>query len=195
MQMRISSYSRNPLICLLKAFLLILIWTTSISFAQEAKTLAEPLLPKPTGQYAVGTSIFHLTDFSRKYAFAPESGRHREMMVQIWYPAKKMKQASTVSYFPDPTLISKLKKEEYLDLKPEVIESWNTKTYSARDAPIIQKPRRLSLLIFSHGFGMSRSNYTSILENLASRGYIIAAIDHPYMGFTVMPDGRTLSFT
>jgi pimeloyl-ACP methyl ester carboxylesterase len=53
----------------------------------------------------------------------------------------------------------------------------------------------LPLLLFSHGFSMSRSNYTSIVEELASHGYIVAAIDHPYVGLTILPDGHVLSFT
>jgi predicted dienelactone hydrolase len=42
---------------------------------------------------------------------------------------------------------------------------------------------------------MSRANYTAIIEDLASHGYIVAAIDHPYSGLTVLPDSRVLSFT
>ena len=34
------------------------------------------------------------------------------------------------------------------------------------------------VLIFSHGFASSRTDYTHYLGELASRGYVVAAIEH-----------------
>ena len=117
-------------------------------------------------------------------------------MVQLWYPAKKIKLASTTAYLANPELLSAMKKEQYLDLRSDVMEGWGTvQTHSKLDAPTVTKPRQLPVLIFSHGAGMSRSSYTSIIEDLASHGYIIAAIDHPYLGLSVMSDGRVQSFS
>jgi hypothetical protein len=41
---------------------------------------------------------------------------------------------------------------------------------------------------------VSRASYTALCQELASRGYIVAAIDHPYCGITVLPTGKTNSF-
>ena len=49
------------------------------------------------------------------------------------------------------------------------------------------------LLVFSHGsFGVYTSNETLYLE-LASRGYIVMSLNHPYHSFScVMSDGRRI---
>ena len=62
------------------------------------------------------------------------------------------------------------------------------------NASIATSPRLIPLILFSHGFGVSRSNYTSILEDLASNGFIVAAIDHPASGLAILPDGRVVTF-
>ncbi len=164
-------------------------------FSRRSSTSKSWIIPTPTGRYAIGTFIFHLTDATRKIPFAAESDSFREIMVQVWYPAMRVNHARTVSYLTDPALLSAMLKEQYLDVPTEVVEGWQKiHTHSQFDAPIIAKPRRLPVLVFSLGRGMSRSAYTSILEQLASHGYIVVAIDHPYIGLTVLPDGRVLSF-
>ena len=43
-------------------------------------------------------------------------------------------------------------------------------------------PERFPLVIFSHGaFGYHKSNYSTYQE-LASNGYVVAALDHPHHG-------------
>jgi hypothetical protein len=52
------------------------------------------------------------------------------------------------------------------------------------------------VLIFSHGFGMRVKDYASQLKDIASHGYIIFAIDHPYEASVVeYPDGRIVSLS
>lgn len=84
-----------------------------------------------------------------------------------------------------------MKKEEYLNLKDSVLDSWaRLNTHSFVNAPY--KQGKYPLIIISHGFGMSRINYTILAEEIASRGYISATIDHPSSGLTILKDGSTL---
>lgn len=50
------------------------------------------------------------------------------------------------------------------------------------DAPLLameeQEEDKFPLMVFSHGFASSRTDYTNFLGELASRGHIIAAIEH-----------------
>jgi predicted dienelactone hydrolase len=51
------------------------------------------------------------------------------------------------------------------------------------------------VLIFSHGGGEARETYAAQLEDLASHGYVVAAISHTYDAvLTVFPDGRHAGF-
>lgn len=42
--------------------------------------MTEFILPQPTGQYAVGTKLFELTDTTRR---DPETSKPRELVVQV----------------------------------------------------------------------------------------------------------------
>jgi predicted dienelactone hydrolase len=44
--------------------------------------------PHPTGPYAIGTSTYHWADAARPEVFAADPHDRRELMVQLWYPAK-----------------------------------------------------------------------------------------------------------
>ncbi|MFJ2055264.1 hypothetical protein ACIOMM_04905 [Streptomyces sp. NPDC087908] len=53
----------------------------------------------------------------------------------------------------------------------------------------------LPLVVLSPGFTRSRATLTSLGEDLASHGYVAAAIDHTHeTAATVFPDGRVAAF-
>ncbi len=62
-----------------------------------------------------------------------------------------------------------------------------------QDAAVSPAENTYPLVIFSHGgFGLRIQN-TSTFRELASRGYIVASIDHTYLSMlTRFPDGRTV---
>lgn len=151
-------------------------------------------LPQPTGSHLVGTVILHLIDNTRKDTLGDKPDSLREIAVQIWYPAEASNQQKMASYFPDARLIDAMRKDGFYDQKPEVINSLReVSTHSALNAPVKKMVKKLPLIIFSHGLGVPRSLYTSIVEELASHGYIVAAIDHPSGGMMILPDGRVLT--
>ncbi len=43
--------------------------------------------PHPTGPYAIGTLTYHWVDANRPEVFTADPNDHRELMVQVWYPA------------------------------------------------------------------------------------------------------------
>ncbi|MGE8205878.1 hypothetical protein ACQKP0_15085 [Heyndrickxia sp. NPDC080065] len=43
---------------------------------------------KPTGSYAVGTTVYHWVDLNREEWYTKKPKDKRELMVQLWYPAK-----------------------------------------------------------------------------------------------------------
>ncbi len=65
------------------------------------------------------------------------------------------------------------------------------KSHSRVDVPIAQEHVSYPVIIFSPGSGAPVNFYTSLLEELASHGYIVAAISYPYItNAVVFPDGR-----
>jgi len=151
-------------------------------------------LPAPSGTHAVGTSTFHLVDSTRTDFVQNTSDVYRELMVQVWYPAEETGQERQAPYVPTEDLLDTMKEDGYMDLPADAIESWRSlKIHAQSDAPFAQNVHPSGVLFFSHGLGLPRFHYTSLLQDLASHGYIIVAIDHPYGGLMQLPDGRTLS--
>src|SRR5215212_1514839 len=45
--------------------------------------------PHPSGPYEIGTLTYHWVDTDRPEVFTADPDDHRELMVQIWYPAEE----------------------------------------------------------------------------------------------------------
>jgi predicted dienelactone hydrolase len=132
-------------------------------------------LPKPTGQYPVGTRIIYLKDTNRTEA----DGRPRELIVQLWYPAA-----------PSNNHLAAYQRR----LETSFWTSYRSVlwTNSRMNAPIANGDPFM-VLLFNHGWGERRTQNTFLTEDLASHGYVVAAIDHPYnSGRVAMPDGRVI---
>jgi len=137
-------------------------------------------LPAPTGRYAVGTTIVYLVDNSRIEDAAPASGRKRELMVQLWYPAQ-----------PGHGSVARYRRR----LETTLLSSYQAvlPTNSWLDAPIDRAGAPYPVLIYNHSWDGRRTQSTYLTEELASHGYVVASIDHPYNAASVaFPDGRVI---
>lgn len=146
-------------------------------------------LPNPTGTFKVGTEAFHLVDQKRNETLDKAAKGKRELMVQVWYPAENTS-GRPMPFIPDTQILGPMAENYGLPgytfqyLKYVLSHSYKYATISA-------SKNSYPLIILNHGFGSSRFLHTSQAENLASHGYIVAAIDHTYNTFaTVFPDGQ-----
>lgn len=144
-------------------------------------------LPAPTGSHPVGTTSLHLTDHSRPDPWVP-SVRARELMVSLWYPARS-RNGQRARYMTPRESELLLTGAGVTDVPPEVLSTTRTNAY--RDAAPAGGRHTLPLVVLSPGFTWPRSSLTAVAEELASRGYAVAGIDHTYETFgTAFPDGR-----
>jgi predicted dienelactone hydrolase len=95
----------------------------------------------------------------------------RPLKIEIWYPAiipagreERTVYESTMPGSPDR-------------LPPGVPKSFQFAGKALRDAAPTQG-ERFPLVVVSHGYPGSRTFLTYLTENLASKGYVVAAIDH-----------------
>jgi pimeloyl-ACP methyl ester carboxylesterase len=78
---------------------------------------------------------------------------------------------------------------------PETMEE-GVRTHAVAGAPYSLSAGLSPVLIFSPGGGMVREVYAAQLEDLASHGYVVAAISHPYDAIvTIFPDGRQIAYS
>jgi predicted dienelactone hydrolase len=146
-------------------------------------------LPKPTGSYDVGINYFHLVDENRKDPFLDKSTKKRELMVKIYYPAKNDDSKQFDRYFHNSLELLKAFAAGYQ--MPEFMFSHLqlVKTNSKEGLQVSEKEQRYPVILFSHGAGTTMEVQTAQCEDLASQGYIVAAIDHTYISWaTLFPD-------
>jgi predicted dienelactone hydrolase len=148
-------------------------------------------LPAPTGHFGIGRVTVRWTDESRVEPLSPKSDP-RELMVDIWYPADSSggppAEYLDVAGFERALGADALRKR--LRGAYEAITTGTARTHAVAGAPFAHPIKRSPVLIFSPGGGMARELYASQLDDLASHGYIVAAISHTYDAFaTIFPDG------
>lgn len=146
-------------------------------------------LPLPTGPYPVGRRTLHLVDRHRTDPWVPTAGG-RELMVSLSYPARSAS-GLPAAYMTDEEARLLLEARGLGGVvSPEAVAGARTHAYvGARPAA-----GRFPMVLLSPGFSMPRTTLTSIVEDLASRGYVVASVDHAYESTgTAFPGGRMLT--
>jgi predicted dienelactone hydrolase len=147
-------------------------------------------LPNPSGPYEIGTLTYHWVDASRQEVFSSDPKARRELMVQVWYPAKKDSSSPRAPYIQDAEVGAALLRPLHV---PEFILGHlkYVSTHANSSAPALDDKPNYPVLTFMEGLDGFRQMNTNQVEELVSHGYIVAAIDQPYTAATVVfPDGR-----
>ena len=170
-----------------------LVLLTSPIFGQQ-------ISPAPTGPFAVGRVAYHWTDSSRPEPLSAEK-KNREIMVYVWYPAARIGASEkTASYLPDLRTLKKSVSDADLEdlFRPayaQIQKSGFPSIDAIDNAKMPPSRGKYPVLVFSHGLGFISALYSMEFEDLASHGYVVAAIDHTYdTTFTIFPDGRIINF-
>ncbi|KAI0509409.1 platelet-activating factor acetylhydrolase [Xylaria bambusicola] len=151
--------------------------------AEEAK--AKLLVPALTGPHKVGTTVLELVDYSRQDPFAPTPGP-RDLVVSLFYPTdKNVKNCKLAPQFPPATAAA-------LDVQinnPGAAEMITTR--SCLNSPMARPD--LPLLLLGPGLGTTRLFHSDMAGEIASHGWNVVTVDHPYDSLIVeYPDGRVV---
>jgi dienelactone hydrolase len=144
---------------------------------------AQLTLPVPTGHYHTGTIPLYLVDPSRPDPWVP-SQRVRQLMIQLWYPA-----AVAVGY-PRAPYMTPATARVYEKLQDLPVLNWPI-TAARLSAPVLRRAGGWPVVLYSHDLGGERTETTALVEDLASRGYVVVTIDHVHdADVVVLPDGQ-----
>jgi len=152
--------------------------------------LPVPKVPAPSGPYAVGTQTFVLTDNSRRELYSGKD-EPRKFMLQVWYPAEPGSKDQHAPWMDNATIYGRAI-STYLDLPPFFLDHLKyVQTPAWQNAQLQPTDGGYPVILFSHGWnGFAAQNTEQALE-LASRGYVVAALQHTYGAVvTVFPDGE-----
>ncbi|HEX5764758.1 MAG TPA: hypothetical protein VFY27_04270 [Woeseiaceae bacterium] len=138
-------------------------------------------LPEPSGPYGVGTFEYSITDNARKERYAPT--RNRELYVEVWYPAEK----SALRDFPVRTLFQELYEGDYTRQSLLFGYLRYIPTHSHVHPPVARPDDGpFPVLLFNHALELGFTSQNQLLmEHLASHGYVIFSIAHPYQSSKV----------
>lgn len=144
----------------------------SAAVAQSAPSVPPVDAPELShwGQYEIGVRTIQLVhkDQPNVLAFDKETGEiptyDRPLPVEVWYPTR------TVNGEPPHT--------EYETPLPRGNVNYTTLGRAERDAEPLSATKPFPLILISHGYPGTRILLSYLGENLASKGYVVAAIDH-----------------
>lgn len=123
------------------------------------------------GEYAVGVRTFSFVQPDQATLWPPPAGgappprADRVLVVDVWYPAERVAGAEPESY------------RDSLQAEPPAPPAQFTiPGLAVRDAPPVRGSH--PLVVFSYGYGNVTTVFSWLTENLASKGYVVAAIRH-----------------
>ena len=151
--------------------------------------------PDPSGPYEIGTLTYNWADADRPEVFTADPDDRRELMVQIWYPAKGDPSSLRAPYIQDADAVTS-EFARLFDVPEFLLGNLKYVTTNAIPsapvaAPMADDEPGYPVLIYLEGLGTFRQMNTFLVEELVSHGYVVVAIDQPYTATNVVfPDGR-----
>lgn len=148
-------------------------------------------LPEPTGPHDVGTRYFYWSDKGRPDTYTLDPGDYREVSIQVWYPAELTGDEQPIRY---------MRKEagravtESLGFPSPLLDHFElVRTHAYLDANVSQTQTPFPVITYSTSGLMS--SHMTLFEELASHGYVVVCIGHPYWNpFDYGADGEVLPF-
>jgi dienelactone hydrolase len=151
---------------------------------------AQPVtLPAPTGAYPVGRTIADWTDHTRTDPLAPQPGMPRQLSVWLWYPAAPAPGTQPAPYAPGAW--AGLHLSGLTGLGETSFD--NVHDHAFADVPVAAG--RFPVAVLEPGMGFAAPQYTTLAENLASHGYLVAGVTPTYSANLTVLDGQTESKT
>lgn len=136
-------------------------------------------VPLPTGPEPVGTRILPLIDSSREDPYIGHAMK-REILVRFWYPSTPDESCHLADY-TSPRVWNYFSQLMGVPLPTVVTNSCANARPADGAHPVV---------VFTPGYTGTFTDYTFLFEDLASRGYIVASVNHTYEATaTEFPDG------
>ena len=143
-------------------------------------------LPAPTGEQCVGKTAWHLVDAKRAEQHTPDEQDRRELGIKVWYPMVSTASGARAAYL-DPNITESVRAQLSIPTKAPGVQT------NAKSEGPLQPGSMYPVVIFSAGYGMVVETYSTLLEELASHGIVVVAVDHPYIsGATAMANGKVV---
>ncbi len=155
----------------------------------------ETTLPAPTGPFAVGRVTYVWSDAAHTDRMAPHPGTKRELVAWLWYPAAPRQSTQILEdYLPAPWRTAFARQVGPLIAQFVTRDLSRVRAHSIRAAELSPQQHSYPVVLMRGGLATLTTQYTSLAEDLASHGYVVAGFDAPYRSMIcVFPDGRVIA--
>ena len=151
-------------------------------------------LPKPTGKYVVSQTVFRWVDPSRREVLTDDPDDFREVIATSWYPAEPGTGA-IAPYFPGFSTVSKSLIESGEVAQWEVMGLRFIRSRNLSNAELANSALSYPVMILSPGNGTNIEFYTILASEIASHGYIVVGLNHPYdVAAVELSNGRVADY-
>jgi dienelactone hydrolase len=146
----------------------------------------------PSGPHAVGRLRLNWIDDQRPELFVPRS--RREVVAEVWYPAEQ-DSGQVSAYFPElPTVSTQLVEIGELSL-PAAWALGSVRSFARANADFVTIAADSPVIILSPGNATNVEFHSALAEDLASHGYVVFGINHPYdVGAVRLSDGSIATY-
>ena len=170
---------RPPRLSWHRVVALILILPACLGVSAVGSTLMHLRTPDPTGVGAVGKDARLLQDASRSEAATAAPGDHRHVRVVAWYPAVTGT-GDTAAYIEGldrigDGLVSSGAIDGFARTGLDLVT-----TAARQDASVAITSGPYPVVILSPGNATNVEFYGALAEELASHGYVVMGLDHPF---------------
>ena len=152
------------------------------------------VLPAPTGAFDVGRQRVVWTDEARAERNTAAPGDRREVVAEIWYPAAR----GTGARAPYVSDLDRLQDAFVASGEvppPAAVGLRFVQPHARSGATLPSGDARFPVVVLSPGNATNVSFYASLAEELASHGYVVVGLDHPFhVAAVALSDGTIAAY-
>ena len=185
---------RPPVLSWRRISAIALVLVAVLATSSAASTLIHLQTPEPTGIHAVGKDAVLIEDASRAEALTETPGDHRQVRVVAWYPAVA-DTGEAAPYLADldrigDGLVASGSVSELARLGLGLVT-----TAARHDATVAATRDTYPVVILSPGNATNVEFYGALAEELASHGYVVFGLDHPFQSAAVAIDDTVATYS
>ncbi|AXT20436.1 hypothetical protein D7030_04765 [Flavobacteriaceae bacterium AU392] len=181
--------NKKPFLIVQKAFLTFL-FTLSIFLGTALPVLQ---FSNVNGDYDIGIQNYQLVDTNRKEILTKEPNDLRELAIRVYYPTP-LNHNHKYSYIPNFEKIRHTYKKK-LGWPSFLLNYLKLFTIDAKEEAPIHKNNQFPLVVYSHGLTNNYNEASGRLMKLASKGYVVVAINHTYSSdFAILSNGKLVGY-
>lgn len=148
----------------------------------------------PKGPYTIGTFTATLEDGDRTERYGDRAGDPRRVNVQVYYPAQapgRTRAPLILDGYGKAKGLSRATRAPFLFIS----HIGSIRSDAWLDAPVATHPSKFPVILMSHGWKSFGAMHAYEAQMLASNGYIVVLVEHPYIAAsTTFDDGERAYF-